>query len=702
MNGNSDGPIKAARHVRIQNTTMMVDTVFGALPSRLALPAELAEYFEQRARRVNVADNQEAVAIAVREVDKIDKSVVGALDTLALYRHAPTFSKHGIATCRGIEPLVWRAEVEVQQVIAARGVPKQRTVSRGTFAVLESLQTESDLYELVERPQTPFRCGAFLVEKKLVEGRVKLRVIMDAREPNAYIDTSGYGFSLFTIETLIRKISALQHAKTWYAHNCDLRHFFHQIRMDKSLCENFVFEERTPAGQNPRFLRARTVPMGFVGGPYIAQCCSMALLFFSQEPDAPFTDEAARALGLDPVTINRMCAARELPTLVPLIDGFIVVLIDNMLIVTTNKQVALNWKKRLHNAHRTFGVIFKAAVPGAADGPPPDFIELTATNGAYFNFCGVCWAHGKRWIPVDKSQPLPHLDGQLTWRGSHSGLASVMGTLHWHIRVWSMSQIDDDMRRLRRVWQIVTPRTQLNIEPTKTDWAQQVEVPQQQLDVVKKFWTLRGQQDEFNACANNIEKPLIIDRVFFAAVDADMQRTGLVRYCHLLAGVLHKSCLPHHCTFIQQAELLAIVLAVEAAVEGHEHHRLLIVATDNMVAKRWVESLKTEDDEANTLLERLVQVLAKYDFILKLVYVNTKKNGADPVSRGEFRCDDEQLQRHVATCDILLLEWTNWKHYPRTRSTGTRVDEREIGNVVRDENDFCRFRRREETENDDG
>ena len=97
---------------------------------------------------------------------------------------------------------------------------------------------------------------------------------------------------------------------------------------------------------------------------------------------------------------------------------------------------------------------------------------------------------------------------------------------------------------------------------------------------------------------------------------------------------LHWEKQPHDYEYIGEAELAAIVAAVRhaASLWGGEPLSLIIVATDSLVARGWVERGYSSRPVARDLLAELTALLADYTRI-SCHYVRSDDNVADDPSR---------------------------------------------------------------------
>ena len=136
----------------------------------------------------------------------------------------------------------------------------------------------------------------------------------------------------------------------------------------------------------------------------------------------------------------------------------------------------------------------------------------------------------------------------------------------------------------------------------------------------------------------------------FAAVDASMIHSKLAVVLwgqDLSASVPEEFDAIHSCRAIGIAELMAIAWAVHIIVAKFPACNVLIIATDSMTAKSWVDNRVAANAAANALLRDLFATLTR-ERRISLSYVSTASNAADPKSRGNsclFGNDDGATRR---------------------------------------------------------
>ncbi len=85
---------------------------------------------------------------------------------------------------------------------------------------------------------------------------------------------------------------------------------------------------------------------------------------------------------------------------------------------------------------------------------------------------------------------------------------------------------------------------------------------------------------------------------------------------------------------------------------------LIVLGTDNLNAKAWIERRYAHNDAANEILQQLVPALLQANCRLYLTYVPTAENVADEPSRGIDQLDPKRLE---ATFVRLYTAWLEAK-----------------------------------------
>ena len=437
----------------------------------------------------------------------------------------------------------------------------------------------------------------------------------------------------------------------FYVINADFRHYYHQLPVHASLQPFFTMMVAGSAGRPEEWYVPRALPMGWILAPYIAQSCTWAMLL------GKHGKLSVGEHGFDKAMAE---ALPSLPALIPLAGGGgIVVLMDNILVVTPDESVGKAWKQRLldmtcdpRTSGKGFNVQFK------------DTVELQTiwkeTSGAsaassassspanHFDFLGIRWYYDERKLVVDDELP-DGLDVEAgTWTGNHRELASVVGKLLWFHRVADRDMFEFKMSGFRTLLSRVTPaegRWEDPVAPPPADCVR----------AIVEGWALRKQQLRY---PNVPSVPFINPRIAYAAVDASDSAYGAVYWDTDIDGAWTEwgSMLdrnhPADFSYIALSELSAIIIAVHQLRERVPGANCLVIATDNLTAKTWIENRVAKSPVANQLLEYLFYIILG-PLHLHLVYVRSAENAADPASRNARARDERESSRISDTVALL-------------------------------------------------
>ena len=453
------------------------------------------------------------------------------------------------------------------------------------------------IHDPVLRGTMPAYAGAFFVKKS----NGLNRIIVDARAGNSHMTSIGHAFSLFDLKTLIGVISNVSRSETWFAINQDLRHWFHQIPFRNQPLRRYF---AVPVHNGPVYL-PWTAPMGWLDAPAIGQNGTWSLLLAGNRDGTPSLSEHS---GIVPGFLEGLTRP---PTWVPLVDGGgIFVILDNILVVTRTRSIADYWKRRIETQMAEFRAVLKN---------PSEIITMSPSNGVTFDFLGIRWGHNWRRVVTDAAEELP-VDRAGQWGGTYRQLASALGRLLWFHRVHDTKAFSVEMRELRSIYAYGAP--------VDGRWNSNVLLPPAALDILQRHWSLRASQ---RITVNQILPPPTAPRC--AAVDASNVGIGVVVYSDGAGSADAHRTYPNTeaSHFIGVAELRAIDLGVQWLVQRHPECTLLVIATDSLNAKGWVQKGCARNARANEILAELDTHLDGRR--LYLVYVPTKDNVADEPSR---------------------------------------------------------------------
>jgi hypothetical protein len=130
----------------------------------------------------------------------------------------------------------------------------------------------------------------------------------------------------------------------------DMRHWFHQLRLPRSLWPLFALNS------DNRTLAWTTLPMGWSWSPCVAQAFAWALLAGRQANEEPLFEEAGLKEGSDLPTFLRTKRG-----------GFVFVYYDNFVIITPQKEELDVFKKRFERTCAEYSAVVKQGSEFLAD-----------------------------------------------------------------------------------------------------------------------------------------------------------------------------------------------------------------------------------------------------------------------------------------------------------------------------------------------
>lgn len=501
----------------------------------------------------------------------------------------------------------------------------------------------------IGKPECYF--GAFFISKP----NGLLRVIMDCRWTNILVKSSEAKFQFFQFEALRQVIDNLSLHRRWYAVNLDLRHWFHQIRLPDRYKKRLGFRMMDQHETN-FFLFPRVCPMGWTMSPIIGQCCTWALLMVTKNNEQH--DKEKFDLP-HPLELSKHTSPF---TWIPLArGGGIFVLLDNVLIVTPEKEVAENWLQHIVDNANEFHAVIKCESNAkiATDAPAPSplndinalrkecLFELTPNNNQHFTFTGVEWYHSSHLVrlkhPGDdldvpnirEAGKKPNYDPETKlWSGTHTELSRVVGRLGWHRRVHDIRFYDreDESMAIRSAYASICP-------PPGFGWGDELTLSPEVTAGVCSAWKFRKSQAPAPAeplCAEFVKTVWVVGDAATNEQEVDGEKLN-PQYAVISINPETKTPFGEIVVkdFPKDFEIaLGELLVILESVEMHsEEYDLIVLATDSMTAKYWVENRNAHNLIALTIIGHIEELLRKNKCRLYLTYVNTLSNAADLSSR---------------------------------------------------------------------
>ena len=100
---------------------------------------------------------------------------------------------------------------------------------------------------------------------------------------------------------------------------------------------------------------------------------------------------------------------------------------------------------------------------------------------------------------------------------------------------------------------------------------------------------------------------------------------------------------------IAYGEMLAIKITIDAALEARLSSDIIVLATDNMSCKYWIEKGHARDERIQDLLNEIHSILSGTGKVCRLfvTYVNTLDNFADEISRNKATKNEKIDKNHA-------------------------------------------------------
>lgn len=513
--------------------------------------------------------------------------------------------------------------------------------------------------------------SAFFVKKK---EKGMLRVITDARWANYWFRVNHCSFTFFTPECLksvICNLRAGNPQRTWYAINVDLRHWFHQIPLPSKYL-NYLGTKvpgRQPGDYFWYFPRA--VSMGWSLSVYAAQCVTWSILL-----GKTLRGVDPRSYKFDLPDASTLCGRTTPFPWIPLRHGGgIFVLLDNVLIVTAEKHVADAWFDKIKKDCATHHVILKGG-----DKLEECFHVMKAGGENCFDFLGVDWYHDKLVVQTkDDEKPMSEmLNEGGAWKGTRTDMASYFGKLNWFRRIFSITNYTKEYKpatdAMLDTYRILTPQVH-------ADWHAHFNYNNiNHLQALVEHWDFRASKP--SCPLTPVKATRINDNdIGFAVTDAATNTSlyAAVTYDYSPTSPTSPEklncvkCVGEFGKRIAIGELQAIQLAVQELVEKR-NKKLVILGTDNMNCKHWIEGSPAHDEKIREILSNIHSTLTRHQSRLYITYVPTKENFADELSRNEELEITKLQQNHQLLLAARLEALGTWNLAGQTTGgTGTQV-----------------------------
>jgi hypothetical protein len=610
-------------------------------------------------------------------IDPVSEEIIAKLDTPTLFRRAPEFAKHALSFTleNSTATFELRSEEERLRKIECRGFWKSLSV-KGVIGDMLRLLQEGSLVNIplfrtastnewknelgayfsdTSEAQLNLRAaagychvGVFTVDKTSnhEDGLPWQRMIMDARLANAWFQNP-VPIELFSLESLLSVVSGqFQKKETVHVISADLRHWFHQIPCPKKFAKHYFIKLQNKNQQQQKtsisekdILFPRAWPMGASPAPGIGQMCTWALLLHDFEK----CDRSRSRFGVEQTgSLNK-----ALPWFPLRGGGGVFVLIDNILIITTENLVAEAWLARL----KTFKTLFRAELK---DDPKITTISPT-DNSSYFEFAGIEFSRqGRRpRNPVDMIKELEQTTTKsdqrgerLEWRSTYRYLASIVGQCLWAFRVRGIKMIDDRLSCYRQICSKCYPKK-------PSDWDKEVSFSGDDFINLQKMYHQCRSDLSFTPFPPSYN----LDKIVYLATDASLEKgvAGLGAVWSLEESMLDQP--PSYKAWridvgnnsqIALEELRAVLLTIEAILEQHKEDppNVFVLAIDSVHARSLIERGAAHTEMGRDLLNKIYEKLDGRRLIMR--YIESKLNPADNPSRGRAvhkECWENVLER---------------------------------------------------------
>lgn len=446
------------------------------------------------------------------------------------------------------------------------------------------------------------------------------RIISDARIFN-WLCCVPPGVNLPFLKTLLVEISMLG---ATHAVVLDWRYWFYQLPINATLQQYFVM---SCAG---KFFRLRCLPMGWSWSPRIAQCVGWGVILYRAKVKGVLEDPLGvyETWGPDPPIFVKL---RDGPG--GAVVGLIFLWYDNVMVICKDPALRDKWYDRLLlNCQR-----FNSKIKEIKRTSRPNYLGIHFWAGQE----GVRWCHESERTEKWKECVAAPVE-------TPRDVARLLGIIIWHYAV--------AMLPLLHVWQLIEVMKRVSRSLVdKGSW----DKPLKDLGIALSVMEVKMLRQYVRAaihnppCSTNVHQAT---ETVYAAADAckddvrpDGQRVSgggwlLYRstYCPKSRDFLHD-----RLDWLPTEALLSIhileakaVLALLQWMPPATHLTRLVLGEDNTIVVAALSKGYSSCQQTCQLVKEILELCRQKNYLLEVIWVPTKENAADPISRSLEPCDD--------------------------------------------------------------
>ena len=399
----------------------------------------------------------------------------------------------------------------------------------------------------------------------------------------------------------------------------DIRHFFHQIRVDDKISNYFgVAIKDTEDGKTKNY-RWRQLPMGHSYSPWVAQSIALMVMAYREDNEAIFFNEISAASSGIPDCLNIVSSDGS-------DKGFAVVYYDNLLIVCTDPELGIRIHCRLTRNMKLFNVIMgkweHLTVKKLRSGPF-EYLGVEVNLKRARNNEGL-WSFSTSWRICPNK--VPTLPWERDKRCSPREVARVIGKVIWRhtLRLVPFAEIYELIDILRKAGQ----------HQRSTSWDDHtLMLDERDKDLIEQAYKELQQNEHIDITTFQCYDEVII------ATDSSDNRWGYIKLsgCDEEWGEPWSSSLVGTHIFLK--ELIAAVWSIKHFVKAN---RRIVIGIDNTAAAHAIENLYSSNSVANVFLKELGILLRETNCSVVVVGLRSEDNAADPISRAKSATKDQR------------------------------------------------------------